>query len=360
MSGSKTLLRRGFTLIELLVVVAIIALLISILLPALNKAREEGKKAKCLAHLKGIGQAAYSYANDDPSEQVVPISRNMVSKGVPYWLSRTADWFCYGGNNASRPFPTGGTKYMLGGDPNYFTNPGGTHVPAYDANRRPLNMYMGWSTTSGDNRSLEQFQCPGDKGYPDDLKVDDAPLKAAEIPCYEILGNSFRASLASFSSGGAGSPSAGFFAFGPWGHRLGTLTENSRTILFGEPTFFNMIHSDTSSDDGLPSIPYVGWHRSILKDNLVFIDGSARYTSVPKPADSKKYQVTPEDQMKMGVFRRSLLTRGPSYKLDVYPTPGARIYGNWAAYSSSPLWPFKGFQDNLRVPEPNPNTWSPN
>lgn len=56
--------RHAFTLIELLVVISIIALLISILLPALSRARASAQTAVCLSHLRTVGTSLYVYASD--------------------------------------------------------------------------------------------------------------------------------------------------------------------------------------------------------------------------------------------------------------------------------------------------------
>jgi prepilin-type N-terminal cleavage/methylation domain-containing protein len=94
--GRRRLRRRnrrleGFTLVELLVVIGIIALLVSILLPTLNRARESARRTKCLANLRNIGQLVHMYANSANGQ--LPIGYNTASSGQHgylnnYWMLR--------------------------------------------------------------------------------------------------------------------------------------------------------------------------------------------------------------------------------------------------------------------------------
>ncbi|HZZ43949.1 MAG TPA: type II secretion system protein [Tepidisphaeraceae bacterium] len=109
--------RRGaFTLVELLVVIGIIALLISILLPALGKARQQAYLTACMAQMREIGNAITMYAND---------------------------------NKGSFPGP------CLGQVRTSFV-PGGTGLP--DFLYRYLNLKP---TTDGSRAPAEVFYCPG-------------------------------------------------------------------------------------------------------------------------------------------------------------------------------------------------------
>jgi prepilin-type processing-associated H-X9-DG protein len=77
--------RAAFTLIELLVVMAGIALLMTILLPALGRARESGKRTVCLSNLKTL-QLAWGMYADNNNEKIVK-NNDFQNKNQPAWVT---------------------------------------------------------------------------------------------------------------------------------------------------------------------------------------------------------------------------------------------------------------------------------
>lgn len=142
--------RRAFSLLELLVVVAIVAILLSILMPALREGRAQARRTRCLANQRQIALGWQLYLQDN---------------GECFYPNTCHPMIYYGG----REQIYSAQRY------------GGCVLE-----RRPINPYVGWELAKPD--VAEIFHCPSDSGVTN-LVYPDSITRTA----YDFYGNSYRA-----------------------------------------------------------------------------------------------------------------------------------------------------------------------
>jgi prepilin-type N-terminal cleavage/methylation domain-containing protein len=241
--------RRAFNLVELLIAVAIMAVLVSVLLPALMHARRASQTTVCAGHLKQLGAAFFAYVQDH--------QRFPKTESSPEWR--------YGGVDFAGP----------------------ERVPLLSANR-PLNAFYSDKLPSTSGEHLASFRCPADRGL---WRLgagprNPGPSVIGDQSCYEFYGNSYRANSLLMDSTLAGIDSLAR----PLAEHDITVNP-ARLLIAGDAVWYYATRATESPESLLDA----SWHSEPRSGNMAAWDGSVRhvtfspelqtyYTIHPRPA----------------------------------------------------------------------------
>lgn len=328
---------KGFTLLELLAVIAIIALLIAVLLPSLRNAREQTRRVKCVANLRGIATASLTYANTDSQEHAVPVHP---LTGVIPSDSGAYDW----GSKAGRGEPTVAEDSL--------SSIWGTQS-GRGPGTRPLNavLYKSAPTDYRDDPGTHQanwigdygldfgiFRCPSDRGY---TGHHFRPFAQSRLTSYDHYGNSYYAN----TFGGALvnavpiPPRSWYISIAPFFRPLTMVPNAANTLYYWENCGRYAWHLppgasiDTTPcyghrNHGQRTRPVLGWHSRSSKFSATFVDGHAGVINMegfryPPPRQSRYPFVNgfagPQEGFWAEENWRCAIIRGDDWQLDTVP-----------------------------------------
>lgn len=213
---------RGLTLTELLFVIAIIGILAAILLPAIGRVRELGRKTACISNLRQLGVAFHMYVGDHRG--LIPKFSITASNDMP-----TYTWGCY----------TGG----------------------YQNAQKPLNPYL--DKTSRTNIHGDVFCCPGDlaRGGIDGGSSANSAVCLWGNGASDTYGSSYVVSQAIY-----------YAAHGVPGFRMTEVKSPSRLVLMGDMMMFAKSYDNSWTVDS--------WHGARNASNILMFDGHVRTLTV--------------------------------------------------------------------------------